>query len=191
MSDQTAWTKQPLPIGTARQMLQDQFGIGHFHAATMLEFMIERGVLRLTGSSIAENDGAKRWFNDTIDPKMLTDGVPDFESETLLLPTATIFGLATTFGDFYRVWPAEADVRRGVGGRSLAADWPEYEKALRAEIALVGLPTKAGTAGWRTQADVCRWIEGRLADDENPSPTTIKDNVRSMLSSIKAEKDEN
>jgi hypothetical protein len=60
--------------------------------------------------------------------------------------------------------------------------------ALEREIDKVGFPYENHEPGWRTIADVVRWIEVRPKDDE-PGKTALKDNVGAMLKRIKAKKD--
>lgn len=184
-----------LSLMAARQMIEDQFGVGTFHAETMIEHVVEHGLLRLTATSLAEHGNPMRSFEtDVIPPSIVQGAELDIETGTLHVAHGDFFGIATTFEDFYRVWPAVEnhvrDNRRdrtGIGGRSFVADWPEYERLLRSEILQVGYPMKTGAPGWRTIADVCRWIAERLADDENPGPTTIRENVRVMLARIKSD----
>ena len=93
----------------------------------------------------------------------------------------------------YANWPLAAITekpkpvqRPHPGGRPPAADWPELEKALKAEIEWVGFPSRNGVPGWRTTADAVRFIEARLGDDE-PGPTALRENVANMLARIKDE----
>jgi hypothetical protein len=74
--------------------------------------------------------------------------------------------------------------RIAVGGRPPAADWPALEEALEREIGCVGFPAKQGAPGWRTLADVVRWIEPLLGNDE-PGKTALKQNVKKMLDRIR------
>jgi hypothetical protein len=67
------------------------------------------------------------------------------------------------------------------GGRPPSADWSAHEEAYNREVDAVGLPTKDGVPGWRSQADVIRWLEPRLADDENPGKTSLKKRVGEMM----------
>jgi hypothetical protein len=71
--------------------------------------------------------------------------------------------------------------RPNLGGAPPAADWPEIEKALEEEIRLVGFPSKDGPKGWRSKADVVRWVEEKLSNDEEPGKTALKENVNRML----------
>ncbi|WP_038381116.1 hypothetical protein [Bradyrhizobium elkanii] len=79
-----------------------------------------------------------------------------------------------------------AERREKLGGAPFAADWPALKQALKTEIQAVGFPSKQAEEGWRSQADVVRWIEERLGDAE-PGRTALKDNVKRMLEEIRAE----
>ncbi len=76
-------------------------------------------------------------------------------------------------------------VRRA--GAPTAADWAELEVALEREIEKVGPPHKGAEKGWRTKADVARWIVVRTGDDE-PGPSALKENVTKMLNRIRAKR---
>jgi hypothetical protein len=78
-----------------------------------------------------------------------------------------------------------AGTPRGRGGRPPAADWPAIEEALEHEIAAVGFPHENAEEGWRTNADVVKWVEARLGESE-PGKTALKDNVGKMLVRIRA-----
>jgi hypothetical protein len=77
--------------------------------------------------------------------------------------------------------------QKNVGGRPGKADWSALKEALKNEILAVGFPNKDGVPGWRTTADVATWLGERLADDEDVSPRTLRDQARHMLSDIKEE----
>jgi hypothetical protein len=81
--------------------------------------------------------------------------------------------------------PEKQNPPQKLGGAPPAADWPEFEKALEEEIDLIGFPAKDGPKGWRSKADVIRWIEARLGPDEEPGKTALKENVNRMLENIK------
>lgn len=89
--------------------------------------------------------------------------------------------------DVGALFPTRASERKGVGGRPIAADWSEIEKALEAEIDVVGFPEKNGTEGWRSQADVEKWISSKLGKSE-PASSTVRAHVSSMLRDIAARK---
>jgi hypothetical protein len=67
-----------------------------------------------------------------------------------------------------------------VGGRPPAADWPAIEEALNEEIDAAGLPRRDGVPGWRTTADIVKWVAARTDGDE-PGKSALKDNVAKML----------
>ena len=85
--------------------------------------------------------------------------------------------------DVLRVWPL-APPKRHPGGAPQAADWPAIEEALSREIESVGFPDRNAEPGWRTQADVIRWVEERTGNAE-PGRTALKDNVSKMLRRIR------
>jgi len=78
-----------------------------------------------------------------------------------------------------------AGTPQGKGGRPPAADWPAIEEELEREIAAVGFPHRNAEEGWRTIADVVKWIEPRLGKSE-PSKTALKENVSKMIEPIRA-----
>jgi hypothetical protein len=71
-------------------------------------------------------------------------------------------------------------------GRPFAADWLAIRERVKDEIKLVGFPDKKGTPGWRSQADVVRFIE-ELTGDDNPGKTALKENAKKMLADIRTE----
>jgi hypothetical protein len=89
-------------------------------------------------------------------------------------------------GDASEAAPDDAG-QKNVGGRPGKADWSALKEALKNEVKAVGLPNKDGVPGWRTIADVATWLGARLADDEDVSPRTLRDQARRMLSEIKDE----
>jgi hypothetical protein len=86
-----------------------------------------------------------------------------------------------------RSHPALSTNRRNKGGAPPAADWPAIEEKLAAEIDLVGFPHRKGAEGWRTQADVVRFVE-QLTGDAEPGKTALKQNVKRMLAEIRQKK---
>ena len=82
-------------------------------------------------------------------------------------------------------WPSGHPDRKvkpkGKRGRPPSADWSAYEEAYNREVDTVGLPTKDGVPGWRSQSDVIRWLEPKLGDDENPGKTALKERVGEMM----------
>jgi hypothetical protein len=77
--------------------------------------------------------------------------------------------------------PEQSAKPKGNGGRPPSADWSAHEEAYNREVDDVGLPTKDGVPGWRSQSDVIRWLEPRLGDDENPGKTALKERVGGMM----------
>jgi hypothetical protein len=73
------------------------------------------------------------------------------------------------------------------GGRPYKADWSALKEALKNEIMMVGFPHKEAEPGWRTMTDVSRWLGARLADDDDVSPRTLRDQAQRMISEIKRE----
>jgi hypothetical protein len=71
-------------------------------------------------------------------------------------------------------------------GRPIAADWPAIKEKLKAEIEAVGFPDKNGAPGWRTKADVVRFIYPLLGDDE-PGRTSLSTNATRMLAELREE----
>jgi hypothetical protein len=59
------------------------------------------------------------------------------------------------------------------------------EEELAREIEAVGFPNENAEDGWRTVADVVRWVEARVGEWE-PGKTALKDNVTKMLERIRA-----
>jgi hypothetical protein len=71
------------------------------------------------------------------------------------------------------------------GGRPSTVDWDAAEQALSIEIRERGFPTRDNTRGWRTQADIERWMHAFLSDRNEPAgDTTVRDHVREMLGRI-------
>jgi hypothetical protein len=71
-------------------------------------------------------------------------------------------------------------------GRPPAADWPAIKVRLKAEIEAVGFPDNNGAPGWRTKADVVKFIEPLLGEDE-PGRTSLFANVTRMLAELREE----
>jgi hypothetical protein len=95
--------------------------------------------------------------------------------------TRRLAGLSFSTSHLFNCFPSASQP----GGRPPAADWGEIEKALEREIKTVGFPDRSGAPGWRFQADVIKFIEPLLGEDE-PGKTALKENVKAMLDRIKS-----
>jgi hypothetical protein len=79
--------------------------------------------------------------------------------------------------------------RAPVGGRPPTVDWETIEDALALEVKARGVPDRENPKGWRTQADVERWINNLLSDrGDQASDTTVRDHTREMLSRLAGSK---
>jgi hypothetical protein len=72
------------------------------------------------------------------------------------------------------------------GGRPPAADWAEIKKAYREEVEKVGLPNIDHESGWRTQADVERWIAAHTGEYE-PGKTALRENTKRIMIEVEVE----
>jgi len=74
---------------------------------------------------------------------------------------------------------------RNVGGRPQVVDWAAIAAALEQEVANRGFPELHNVNGWKSQADVVRWVATFLRKrGEKSSETAIRDHVRAMLKAI-------
>jgi hypothetical protein len=87
--------------------------------------------------------------------------------------------------DLLKAMPLVAPAAKKMG-RPIAADWGEIKKIVKTEIENVGFPHKNGAPGWRYKADVVRFIEPLLGDDE-PGRTALLTNVTKMLAELREE----
>jgi hypothetical protein len=91
--------------------------------------------------------------------------------------------LPTSLCKFLEGTPSQASPatqHRGKGGRPPAADWSAIRERLWRELDLVGLPRKDGPPGWRSMADVERYVE-KLTGADEPGRTALKDNTKKMV----------
>lgn len=74
------------------------------------------------------------------------------------------------------------------GGRPTAADWETVKDALKIKIGEMGVPDRENPAGWRTQADVEKWVAELLQIRmEDAADSTIRDNTKRLLAKIERE----
>jgi hypothetical protein len=72
------------------------------------------------------------------------------------------------------------------GGRPPKYDWEAYREAFKREVKIRGLPERNGGAdGWRTQADVVKWVEDLIETEPGyerlPDKSMIKKHVRNWI----------
>jgi pimeloyl-ACP methyl ester carboxylesterase len=73
------------------------------------------------------------------------------------------------------------------GGRPPAVDWEALKDALAEEIKSSGFPDRTSPPGWRSTKDVADWVETKLGKEaEHVARRTIEDNVRKMISELRA-----
>jgi hypothetical protein len=71
---------------------------------------------------------------------------------------------------------------KGKPGRPSEVDWDAIEAVFQLRIGELGLPDRDNEKGWRTKADVIRWVRRLLADrNESAADSTIRDHLGSML----------
>jgi hypothetical protein len=72
--------------------------------------------------------------------------------------------------------------RKNRGGRPPAADWEAIGRLFELKVDDLGPPQADNVKGWRTQADVERWVGEQLVSrDENATSSTVRKHVRVML----------
>jgi hypothetical protein len=162
-------------------------------AQTELLDEIHRGQIEVMGCQLNENGGLSNLSKtDVAGVRFEEDGEEVYASNPTGRDRHT--RLRWRFIRFHAAqilarWPAKTcpvdlTAQRKGGGRPPAADWTAIEEALEREIREVGFPGPEHEPGWRTQADVVRWVE-QICGNAEPGKTTLKDNTKSMLERIK------
>ena len=74
------------------------------------------------------------------------------------------------------------------GGRSPIAQWEKYEQLFQTKIKKEGPPDPTNDKGWRTQADVGRWLQDELAKHgDTAANSTVRRYAAKFIANISAQ----
>jgi hypothetical protein len=199
------WEEVSDPLGLRRIDVNEEVEGWH-----ELQRALESGKVKSSGRDVAT--GSKREISQLewedlrfAHPRVIEDGGYQYVhaepqlywekdvAEPWSRPAPAFWDVRVLVADVLQAFPATGDKSsssqtKPKGGRPPAADWAALEEALEREIDLVDLPHLDGELGWRTTADVARWLAERTGNAE-PGKTALKDNAKAMLERIKAKKD--